>query len=91
MLPNENRREPSLPLILAAWSETSDEAKQERLELYLRWADQHGVLGDAASSFALCQKPNGTTTESSILNFAQARQPMVCFTPKADMFGLEIM
>jgi hypothetical protein len=53
MLPNRSRRgvgwEPSLPLILAAWWEASDEAKQERLELHLRWATEHAVLDQVAA------------------------------------------
>jgi hypothetical protein len=52
MLPNKTRRgagwEPSLPLILAAWWDASDQAKQERLELHLLWAADHGVIGKVA-------------------------------------------
>ena len=48
MLPNKGPRgagwDPSLPLILAAWYDTSDEAKQERLQLHLRWASDHACL-----------------------------------------------
>jgi hypothetical protein len=39
--------QPPLPLILAAWWEASDAAKQERLEEHLRWAADHGALGNA--------------------------------------------
>ncbi|MEZ0306734.1 MAG: hypothetical protein ACAH21_02335 [Ramlibacter sp.] len=35
---------PAAPLILAAWSETSDEQKAMRLREHLEWADQHGGL-----------------------------------------------
>jgi hypothetical protein len=48
MLPDKSPRgagwEPSAPLILAAWWEASDAAKQERLELHLRWAAEHDAL-----------------------------------------------
>ena len=48
MLPDKIQRgvgwEPSLPLILAASWEASDQAKQERLELHLRWAAEHDAL-----------------------------------------------
>jgi hypothetical protein len=37
--------EPSLPLILGAWWEASDEEKQERLAVHLRWAAEHDALG----------------------------------------------
>ena len=35
---------PSLPLILAAWWETSDSEKRERFLQHIRYADEHGVL-----------------------------------------------
>jgi hypothetical protein len=48
LLPDKRRRsvgwESSAPLILAAWWETSDEAKKERLELHLQWAAEHDAL-----------------------------------------------
>ena len=36
--------EPAAPLILAAWWESSDDEKKQRLELHVRWADKHGAL-----------------------------------------------
>jgi glycine/D-amino acid oxidase-like deaminating enzyme len=52
MLPEKSCRgvgwEPSLPLILAAWWEASDEEKKERLEAHLRWASDHGVVDQVA-------------------------------------------
>jgi len=48
MLPAKKREgagwDPPLPLILAAWWDTSDDAKRERFELHLRWAEAHGAL-----------------------------------------------
>ena len=38
---------PPLPLILAAWWATSDVEKAARLALHIRWAADHGVLGEA--------------------------------------------
>jgi hypothetical protein len=35
---------PSEPLILAAWSESSDEDKRYRLKEHLEWAAGHGAL-----------------------------------------------
>ena len=35
---------PPLPLILAAWWETSDEEKRRRFEQHIRWAHDHGSL-----------------------------------------------
>ena len=35
---------PSLPLILAAWNEASDQDKQARLMEHLSWADLHNDL-----------------------------------------------
>ena len=53
MLPETQRRgigwEPGLPLILAAWWEASDRQKQERLELHIRWAHDHGALDQIAN------------------------------------------
>jgi hypothetical protein len=50
MLPNRHRQgagwSPSLPLILAAWHESSDPAKKSRFEEHIRWADTHGVLNE---------------------------------------------
>jgi hypothetical protein len=51
MLPGKKRGsgwEPPPPLILAAWWETSDQAKRERFELHLRWAAEHGALDKVA-------------------------------------------
>lgn len=36
--------EPALPLILAGWWASSDHEKQERLELHVRWAQDHGAF-----------------------------------------------
>jgi hypothetical protein len=42
LLPDRRRQgagwEPPLPLILAAWHDSSDAEKRERLRLHLRWA-----------------------------------------------------
>ena len=48
MLPDRKQKgngwEPSLPLILAAWWEASDEQKAERLKSHVQWAFEHGKL-----------------------------------------------
>lgn len=48
MLPNHQRKgggwNPPLPLILAAWWETTDNQKRERLELHIRYAAEKGIL-----------------------------------------------
>ena len=48
MLPDRHRQgngwHPPLPLILAAWWETSDEQKRERLDLHVRYASEKGIL-----------------------------------------------
>jgi hypothetical protein len=53
MLPETRRKglgwEPA-PLILAAWWESSDDQKQERLEDHIRWAQAHAAL-DRVDSF----------------------------------------
>jgi hypothetical protein len=41
-------QKPRLPLILAAWSETSDQEKQERLEQHVRWAYDHATFDPVA-------------------------------------------
>jgi len=50
MLPGRARTgggwNPPLPLILAAWSVAADGEKAARLALHIRWAADHGVLGD---------------------------------------------
>jgi hypothetical protein len=52
MLPAKRRVgagfEPAAPLILAAWWEATDEQKQERLTLHLRWAETHGAIDEVA-------------------------------------------
>ena len=52
MLPETRRKgvgwEPSLPLILAAWWESSDDDKQERLGEHIRWAHDRGALAKVA-------------------------------------------
>lgn len=40
---------PPLPLILTAWCHTSDEEKRERFHAHLRYANEHGVLGEVAN------------------------------------------
>jgi len=51
MLPNKVQVgagwKPALPLILAAWWDTSPEEKQKRLLDHLRYADVHGALEQA--------------------------------------------
>lgn len=53
MLPDRRRVgmgwEPSAPLILAAWSESTDAMKRERFHYHIRWAQDHGVLDKVAS------------------------------------------
>jgi hypothetical protein len=36
--------QPPLPLILAAWLESTDQDKQQRLVVHILWAYDHGVL-----------------------------------------------
>jgi len=54
MLPDKRRVgsgwEPSLPLILAAWNETSNAEKAARFRLHLEWAFEHGN-GDSVAVF----------------------------------------
>jgi len=45
-------QKPRLPLILAAWWETSDEEKHERLEQQIRWAHDHAMFHPAAKYLA---------------------------------------
>jgi hypothetical protein len=42
-------REPPLPLLLAAWWESSDEQKQDRLIAHVQWAHDHGALNTVAN------------------------------------------
>jgi hypothetical protein len=60
MLPEKKQTgagwQPPLPLILAAWSETNDEAKQQRFHLHLRYADEHGAL-DKVSDYLQALEP----------------------------------
>lgn len=48
MLPNKERVgagwQPSLPLILAAWYDTSDREKRNRLLSHIKYASEQGVL-----------------------------------------------
>ncbi len=44
-----NGWEPPLPLILAAWNQTSDEEKSLRFLLHLQWAEKHEALISAIS------------------------------------------
>lgn len=50
LLPNKTRTgsgwDPALPLILAAWDETTTFMKHERLREHLAWADAHHALGE---------------------------------------------
>ena len=52
-LPNRKRIglgwEPPAPLILAAWHETPAMLKMGRLEEHIKWADQHGAMGEIAA------------------------------------------
>lgn len=54
--------EPPAPLILAAWSGTTDAEKRARFELHLRWADTHGVLADTVHRMSQW-KPTDWLTE----------------------------
>jgi len=38
--------EPSIPLILGAWGNTSDNQKQERLKIHIKWAEDHNQLDE---------------------------------------------
>lgn len=53
LLPNKRQFEsgwkPSLPLILAAWSVSSDLEKTERFQEHLEWAFQHKVIDEVDS------------------------------------------
>lgn len=48
LLPNTARKgngwEPALPLIVAAWHESSDSMKASRLNEHLEWAEKHDQL-----------------------------------------------
>lgn len=50
LLPNKKRKgngwEPSLPLILAAWSDAPDLSKTLRLREHLEWASKHACLDE---------------------------------------------
>lgn len=51
MLPNRNQKEsggwdPSLPLILAAWWDTTAEEKRGRLKLHIEYAAKKGALDE---------------------------------------------
>jgi type III restriction enzyme len=48
---------PSAPLILAAWSETSDAEKRSRFEYHLDWAHRHGAI-DAVAKLLADMKPS---------------------------------
>ena len=60
MLPNRKQVDagwiPPLPLILAAWHETTNGSKRERLRDHLQWAYEHGVF-DAVTAFLSGLKP----------------------------------
>ncbi len=38
--------EPSIPLILGAWGNTSDEDKLNRLRIHIKWASDHNQLDE---------------------------------------------
>jgi hypothetical protein len=40
----EGQRNPSPPLILAAWWGTSDQEKRARLKHHIEWAEQHNLI-----------------------------------------------
>jgi hypothetical protein len=56
LLPDKRRAgngwEPSLPLVLAAWHDSSAMAKMLRLQEHIEWAELHGSLADAAGFLA---------------------------------------
>ncbi len=41
--------QPSLPLILAAWDNTSNLEKMQRLVEHIEWADKHGNLPEVSA------------------------------------------
>lgn len=51
-----NGWEPPLPLILAAWENTSDLEKRERFHLHIRWAADHGAF-DQINQFVRAMPP----------------------------------
>jgi hypothetical protein len=53
---------PDPPLILAAWSESSDDAKRNRFEYHLDWAYEHGAI-DAVADLLSSMKPEDWHTE----------------------------
>jgi hypothetical protein len=72
MLPERKQKEngrwePPLPLILAAWWDTTAEQKRERLMQHVKYAAEHGVLNEV-DKFLRKLNPgqwaygNGTTT-----------------------------
>lgn len=51
MLPDRQQKpsggwKPPLPLILAAWSDTTGLEKMLRLRDHIQWADEHGAIDD---------------------------------------------
>jgi hypothetical protein len=66
LLPNRRRVgvgwEPPLPLILAAWWESSDNNKRERFHFHLRWASEHGAI-DSVADLLSNMKPEDWHTE----------------------------
>jgi len=49
--------EPSLPLVLAAWRDTTAEQKRERLIHHIEYAASHGAL-DKVDKFLRCLPPD---------------------------------
>jgi len=66
LLPDRRRKgagwNPSLPLILAAWNNTSDAEKRDRFHLHLRWAQEHNALAQI-TDFITNLKPEDWHTE----------------------------
>lgn len=67
LLPGRRRNgvgwEPPLPLILAAWWETSDNEKRSRFHSHLQWACEHGAIEPVASLIS-AMKPEDWHTEN---------------------------
>jgi hypothetical protein len=82
LLPDKRRHAagwvPPLPLILAAWWEASDEAKQERLEQHIRWAAEHGALDQVAKFVQSLAEASGTMLGSENLGRSQRHDVGTC-------------
>lgn len=66
-LPKRERRgagySPPAPLILTAWHTTSYAEKRERFRLHLRWAHDHGTLGDLLATLESTNDDDWLTDE----------------------------